>query len=174
MRLPPLSPSQDRKIRAFSLHKRGLTYKEVGKHPAVGPVSSCRASELAHAGSRIIRERVRILGIPTGLPGNYPPDTDVESLGLSVRANNCLRNANIKTIGELVQRTEAELWKTRGFGKKSLQEIKDELARIGLLPPNWALPYIEPKQRKGASEATINTAIRMLERNGYTVTGPKS
>lgn len=56
----------------------------------------------------------------------------VEELELSVRANNCLRNANITTIGELVQRTEAELMKTKNFGKKSLQEIKDELARIGL------------------------------------------
>ncbi len=56
----------------------------------------------------------------------------VEELELSVRANNCLRNANITTIGELVQRTEAELMKTKNFGKKSLQEIKDELQRIGL------------------------------------------
>lgn len=56
----------------------------------------------------------------------------VEELELSVRANNCLRNANITNIGELVQRTEAELMKTKNFGKKSLQEIKDELARIGL------------------------------------------
>ena len=56
----------------------------------------------------------------------------VEELELSVRANNCLRNANITAIGELVQRTEAELMKTKNFGKKSLQEIKDELARIGL------------------------------------------
>ncbi len=56
----------------------------------------------------------------------------VEELELSVRANNCLRNANITTIGKLVQKTEAELMKTKNFGKKSLQEIKDELARIGL------------------------------------------
>lgn len=55
----------------------------------------------------------------------------VEELELSVRANNCLRNANITTISELVQRTEAELMKTKNFGKKSLQEIKDELVRIG-------------------------------------------
>jgi len=56
----------------------------------------------------------------------------VEELELSVRANNCLRNANITSIGELVQRTEAELMKTKNFGKKSLQEIKDELTRLGL------------------------------------------
>jgi DNA-directed RNA polymerase subunit alpha len=56
----------------------------------------------------------------------------VEELELSVRANNCLRNAGITTIGELVQKTEAELMKTKNFGKKSLQEIKDELTRLNL------------------------------------------
>jgi DNA-directed RNA polymerase subunit alpha len=56
----------------------------------------------------------------------------VEELDLSVRANNCLRNASITSIGELIQRTEAELMKTKNFGKKSLQEIKDELTRLGL------------------------------------------
>ncbi|MDR1841228.1 MAG: DNA-directed RNA polymerase subunit alpha [Holophagales bacterium] len=56
----------------------------------------------------------------------------VEELELSVRANNCLRNAGITSIGELIQKTEAELMKTKNFGKKSLQEIKDELTRLGL------------------------------------------
>jgi DNA-directed RNA polymerase subunit alpha len=69
---------------------------------------------------------------PIGEAANAWLGKSVEELELSVRANNCLRNANITTIGELVQRTEAELMKTKNFGKKSLQEIKDELARIGL------------------------------------------
>jgi DNA-directed RNA polymerase subunit alpha len=69
---------------------------------------------------------------PVGEAVNAWLGKSVEELELSVRANNCLRNANITTIGELVQRTEAELMKTKNFGKKSLQEIKDELARIGL------------------------------------------
>jgi len=56
----------------------------------------------------------------------------VEELELSVRANNCLRNAMTSNIGDLVVRTESELMKTKNFGKKSLQEIKDELSRIGL------------------------------------------
>jgi len=56
----------------------------------------------------------------------------VEELELSVRANNCLRNAGITSIGELIQKTEAELMKTKNFGKKSLQEIKDELTRLQL------------------------------------------
>ncbi|GLH70818.1 DNA-directed RNA polymerase subunit alpha [Geothrix rubra] len=71
-------------------------------------------------------------GIITPGEANHWLVKSVEELELSVRANNCLRNANITTIGELVQRTEAELMKTKNFGKKSLQEIKDELARIGL------------------------------------------
>ena len=56
----------------------------------------------------------------------------VDSLELSVRAANCLENANIKFIGELVTRTEAEMLKTKNFGRKSLNEIKDILAEMGL------------------------------------------
>jgi DNA-directed RNA polymerase subunit alpha len=70
--------------------------------------------------------------VPASEAANAWLGKSVEELELSVRANNCLRNANITTIGELVQRTEAELMKTKNFGKKSLQEIKDELGRIGL------------------------------------------
>ncbi len=56
----------------------------------------------------------------------------VEELDLSVRAQNCLRNAGIKYVGELVQRTEQEMLKTRNFGRKSLKEIKDVLADLDL------------------------------------------
>lgn len=56
----------------------------------------------------------------------------VDELELSVRSNNCLKNANIRTIGELVQKTDAEMLKTRNFGKKSLNEIKSILAEMGL------------------------------------------
>jgi len=56
----------------------------------------------------------------------------VNELELSVRAANCLKNANIKTIGDLVQKTEAEMLKTKNFGKKSLNEIKEILAEMGL------------------------------------------
>jgi DNA-directed RNA polymerase subunit alpha len=51
-------------------------------------------------------------------------DTPVEELELSVRSSNCLKNANIKTIGDLTRKTEDEIAKTRNFGKKSLLEIK--------------------------------------------------
>lgn len=56
----------------------------------------------------------------------------VDELELSVRSNNCLKNANIRTIGELVQKTDAEMLKTRNFGKKSLNEIKAILLEMGL------------------------------------------
>jgi len=56
----------------------------------------------------------------------------VEEFELSVRSANCLQNANIAYIGELVQKTEADLLKTKNFGRKSLKEIKDKLAELGL------------------------------------------
>jgi len=56
----------------------------------------------------------------------------VDELELSVRSANCLQQANIKTIGDLVQRTEAEMLKTKNFGRKSLKEIKEILAEMGL------------------------------------------
>ena len=59
-------------------------------------------------------------------------DKSVEELELSVRSYNCLKNANIRTIRELVQKTEGEMLKTKNFGRKSLNEIKDILATMGL------------------------------------------
>ena len=56
----------------------------------------------------------------------------VEELELSVRSYNCLKNANIQSIGELVQKTEAEMLRTKNFGRKSLNEIKEILANMGL------------------------------------------
>jgi DNA-directed RNA polymerase subunit alpha len=56
----------------------------------------------------------------------------VEELELSVRSYNCLKNANIQTIGDLVQRTEAEMLRTKNFGRKSLNEIKEILGSLGL------------------------------------------
>jgi DNA-directed RNA polymerase subunit alpha len=56
----------------------------------------------------------------------------VNEIELSVRAANCLNNANITTVGELVHKTEADMLKYRNFGKKSLNEIKDKLEELGL------------------------------------------
>ena len=59
-------------------------------------------------------------------------NTPVEELELSVRSSNCLKNANIHTIGELTKKTEEDITKTRNFGKKSLEEIKTKLEEHGL------------------------------------------
>ena len=56
----------------------------------------------------------------------------VDEMELSVRSYNCLKNANIRTIGELVQKTEVEMLKTKNFGRKSLNEIKEILSSMGL------------------------------------------
>jgi len=56
----------------------------------------------------------------------------VNEIELSVRAANCLNNANITTVGQLAMKTEAEMLKYRNFGKKSLNEIKEKLASLGL------------------------------------------
>lgn len=56
----------------------------------------------------------------------------VDELELSVRAQNCLKNANVKTIADLVQRTEHEMLRTKNFGRKSLNEIKEILGTMGL------------------------------------------
>jgi DNA-directed RNA polymerase subunit alpha len=94
----------------------------------------------------ILREHVDIFIHPEEL-GETKPDgrrederrevnrnlfRSVNELELSVRAANCLKNANIKSIADLVQKTEMEMLKTKNFGKKSLNEIKEILAEMGL------------------------------------------
>jgi len=75
----------------------------------------------------------------------------VNEIELSVRAANCLNNANITTVGQLAMKTEAEMLKYRNFGKKSLNEIKDKLAGLGLTlgmnidPALLEAPKEEPK-----------------------------
>src|SRR5687767_8467652 len=79
----------------------------------------------------------------------------VEELELSVRSANCLQNANIHLIGELVQRTEAEMLKTKNFGRKSLKEIKEILADMGLALgmkiDNWPAMLERWKGQQGRS-----------------------
>jgi len=69
----------------------------------------------------------------------------VNEIELSVRAANCLNNANITSVGQLALKTEAEMLKYRNFGKKSLNEIKDKLASLGLaLGMNLDAALLEP------------------------------
>ena len=68
----------------------------------------------------------------------------VDELELSVRSYNCLKNANVRTIGELVQKTEADLLKVKNFGRKSLHEIQEILQgmglKLGMQLDNWPAP----------------------------------
>ena len=68
-----------------------------------------------------------------GLPG--APDARIEELDFSVRTYNCLKKANVLTIGDLVKYPESELMQIRNFGKKSLTEVKEKLSSLGLTIP---------------------------------------
>jgi DNA-directed RNA polymerase subunit alpha len=95
----------------------------------------------------------------TSVVRNENLDRSVEELELSVRSYNCLKNANITTIRQLVQKTEPEMLKTKNFGRKSLNEIKEILGLMGLslgmkfdekgnpLPPSPEAP--PPAQAEG-------------------------
>ena len=78
----------------------------------------------------------------------------VDELELSVRSSNCLQNIGIKLIGELVQKTEAEMLKTKNFGRKSLKEIRDILAemdlQLGMKLDNWEQSYERRKKQQGS------------------------
>ena len=95
-------------------------------------------------GAKILKDQLSIFinfeeREETPLPGLEEPETvnpnlfrSVDELELSVRSANCLQNANIRYIGELVQRSEGEMLKTKNFGRKSLNEIKEVLQSMGL------------------------------------------
>jgi DNA-directed RNA polymerase subunit alpha len=76
----------------------------------------------------------------------------VDELELSVRSANCLKNADIRYIGDLVQKTEAEMLKTKNFGRKSLNEIKEILTEMGLglgmKLENWPPPEVEGSKKE--------------------------
>ncbi|MFL6734481.1 MAG: DNA-directed RNA polymerase subunit alpha [Sphingomicrobium sp.] len=99
--------------------------------------------------------------IPGGMQSETPTDTNqlnryllkkVDELELSVRSANCLKNDNIIYIGDLVQKTEAEMLRTPNFGRKSLNEIKEVLAsmglRLGMDIPGWPPENIEEMAKK--------------------------
>jgi DNA-directed RNA polymerase subunit alpha len=75
-------------------------------------------------------------------------EKSVEELELSVRSSNCLRAADIKTLGQLVQKSEAEMLKYRNFGRKSLREIADVLGDMGLQFGMDVKQYLEPKKEE--------------------------
>jgi DNA-directed RNA polymerase subunit alpha len=77
----------------------------------------------------------------------------VEELELSVRSYNCLKNANIQTIGDLVQKTEAEMLRTKNFGRKSLNEIKEILGSLNL---SFGMRFDSQGRLVAPSGATVN------------------
>ena len=102
-------------------------------------------------------EESRELGSPTLNENLF---RSVDDLELSVRSANCLKNANIRYIGELVVRSEAEMLKTKNFGRKSLNEIKEILGEMGLglgmkidgwPPPGWD-PSQPPQKRESNNQ----------------------
>jgi DNA-directed RNA polymerase subunit alpha len=92
----------------------------------------------------------------------------VDELELSVRSSNCLRDAGIRTLGDLVQKTEAEMLKYRNFGRKSLQELVDILADMGLHFGMDVSELLEPRPAgeeagEAASPAYEAEATEVLE-----------
>lgn len=78
--------------------------------------------------------------------------TPVDELELSIRSNNCLKNADINTLGDLVQRTEEQMLETRNFGQKSLEEIREKLAEFGLSLGMTDIDYLV-EESDGSDEA---------------------
>lgn len=83
-----------------------------------------------------------------------PPDARIEELDFSVRTYNCLKKANILTIGELVQTTEADLMQIRNFGKKSLVEVREKLKQLNLGLKGGATVVTDDEDEAGDSSDT--------------------
>lgn len=79
-----------------------------------------------------VETQVETVVVKSSQPFNEHLDKSVDELELSVRSYNCLKNSDIKTIRDLVQKSEAEMLKTKNFGRKSLNEIKEILTNMGL------------------------------------------
>lgn len=88
----------------------------------------------------------------------------VEELELSVRSANCLQNANIKYIYELVQKTESEMLKTKNFGRKSLNEIKDILGEMGLSLGMKLDGFVAPTQPSKPVDSDVDESRMMSDR----------
>ena len=128
-------------------------------HLEVWTDGSLKATEAVSLSSKILKEYLQafiVFNEDIEVPDSETETTDValtnklirpvEDLELSVRSANCLKNANIQYIGDLVSKTEGDMLRTKNFGKKSLNEIKDTLYTMGLSlgmkvgtwpPKNW-------------------------------------
>ncbi|HET98129.1 MAG TPA: DNA-directed RNA polymerase subunit alpha [Desulfurivibrio alkaliphilus] len=125
---------------------------------------SIRPEDALAYSAKILKEQMRVfinfdeeavVPLPSDSAGGEKPKLNenlyrsVEDLELSVRSANCLRNAEIRHIGELVQKSEAEMLKTKNFGRKSLNEIKQLLSEmdlcLGMKIDGWVPPPVEPE-----------------------------
>lgn len=93
----------------------------------------------------------------------------VDELELSVRSANCLQNANIKYIYELVQKTEAEMLKTKNFGRKSLNEIKDILSEMGLSLGMKLEGFVPPANPPRPADSDVDESRIMNARQAQTM-----
>ncbi|NLG67428.1 MAG: hypothetical protein GX536_06920, partial [Actinobacteria bacterium] len=87
-------------------------------------------------------------------PSSQYDDTLIEELELSVRSYNCLKREGLEKVGDLISRTEAELLNIPNFGKKSIDEVRDRLARLGL--------KLRSDQEASTSVQHDNTALEEL------------
>ena len=128
-------------------------------HARSRPTARCRPDDALAYAARILQDQLNVFvnfeeprkeGRAEAIPDlafNPAFLKKVDELELSVRSANCLKNDNIVYIGDLVQKTEAEMLRTPNFGRKSLNEIKEVLAQMGLHlgmeVPGWPPDNIE-------------------------------
>ena len=104
---------------------------------------SIRPEDAVALAAKILKEQLNVFinfeeqEEPDEEPDNEEPLNEnlfrsVDELDLTVRSSNCLQNANIRLVGELVQKSDTEMMRTKNFGRKSLKEIKEKLADLGL------------------------------------------
>lgn len=134
---------------------------------------SLRPEESVSLGSKILKEQLQVfLTFDEDIEPEVVEETtatpqfnenlfrSVDDLELSVRSANCLKNANIRHIGELVTKSEAEMLKTKNFGRKSLNEIKEILSNMGLSLgmkiEGWPPPGWDPNNPQRAQQAMMN------------------
>jgi DNA-directed RNA polymerase subunit alpha len=130
-------------------------------------------------GSKILKDQLSVFlnfeedaeqAVPVAeeTPAQFNPNLyrSVEELELSVRSANCLQNANIKYIYELVQRTEAEMLKTKNFGRKSLNEIKDILGEMGLSLGMKLDGFVAPSMPQKPADSDVEENRLLSDRKG--------